>query len=75
MAARRRRDPLAGTWRREKLAPDPPDVIGYRRIRIRKRGGGIRLLTIAIRRRRGPRGGRTVAVTIRRPKRPRRRGS
>jgi hypothetical protein len=60
-------------WIREKLQPDPPDTIAYRRIKVRKRGGGERLITIAIRRGRGPRGGRTVAVSIRRPRRSSRR--
>lgn len=77
MARRRRRNPLvaSGRWEREKLRPDPPDVIGYRRIRVRKRGGGERLITLAIRRGRGPRGGGTVAVTIYRRRRSRARRS
>lgn len=71
--ARRRRNPLtsSGRWTREKLRRDPPDTIAYRRIKVRKRGGGERLITLAIRRRPGPRGGRTVAVTIYRPRRGR----
>ncbi len=62
MAAKKR-------WTKEKLAPHPPDVVRWRTLKVRKRGGGTRLITIAIRRKRGPRGGRTVATSIRRPRR------
>jgi len=49
-----------GEYVREKLAKKPADTVGYR---IKEVKPGVKVL-LAIRRRRGKRGGRTVAVAL-----------
>ena len=51
-----------GKYVREKLGDKPPDTIGYRVIPVPGKPG--RKVLIAIRRKRGPRGGRTKAVAL-----------
>jgi len=51
-----------GKYVREKLAEKPKDAIGYRVIPVPGKPG--RKILIAIRRKKGPRGGRTKAVAL-----------
>jgi len=51
-----------GKYVREKLGEKPPDTIGYRVIPVKGKPG--RKILIAIRRKKGPRGGRTKAVAL-----------
>ena len=51
-----------GKYVREKLAEKPKDAIGYRVVPVKGKPG--RKVLIAIRRKKGPRGGRTKAVAL-----------
>lgn len=51
-----------GRYVREKLGEKPKDVVGYRVIPVKGKPG--RKILIAIRRKKGPRGGRTKAIAL-----------
>jgi hypothetical protein len=51
-----------GKYVREKLGDKPPDAVGYRVVPVPGKPG--RKVLVAIRRKKGPRGGRTKAVAL-----------
>jgi len=55
-----------GKYVREKLGDKPSDAIGYRVVPVKGKPG--RKVLIAIRRKRGPQGGRTKAIALLRSK-------